>query len=462
MEERLEFDYQKEPSRDILCIDCKSFYASCEAVALNLNPLKAKLVVMSYPSDSPEERGSGLILASSPEAKKAYNISNVSRARDLPFPYPDDLFIAPPRMHLYMKIHKQINNIYRRFVDDENVETYSVDETFLDVTDSLSYFNCSTPYELAKLIQITVYEETGIYTTVGIGDNPLLAKLALDIEAKHNKDMKAEWRYEDVCTKLWPVKEITDVWGIGKRTAKRLEKLGIHSVHDLAQADYYMLKKEMGILGTQLYAHAWGIDRTFLGEHYTPKSKTIGNSQVLNRDYYDKKQIEVVIREMADQVATRLRKENVQTRCVSLWVGYSLSYVDDEGKTGFHKQVNIEATNNSHRIAETLLSIFDKYYDIQIVRNIAVNCTKLDHCRQEQINLFEPVELKDKEKKLDAAVDLVRNKYGFKTMVYASSLTDGGRAIARSSLVGGHAGGLEGIGSEEANHGTKKNKKSIR
>ncbi|MEG0727644.1 MAG: hypothetical protein RR422_08410 [Erysipelothrix sp.] len=223
-----------------------------------------------------------------------------------------------------------------------------------------------------------------------------------------------------------------------------------------------LIAKEMGILGTQLYAHAWGIDRTFLGEHYAPKSKSIGNSQVLNRDYYDKKQIEVVIREMADQVATRLRKENVQARCISLWVGYSLSYIDDEGKTGFHKQVNIEATNNSHKIADTLLSIFDKYYDIQVVRNIAINCTKLEYRTQEQINLFEPVEQKDKDRKLDEAVDTVRNKYGFKKMVYASSLTEGGRAIARSSLVGGHAGGLEGIGSEESNHGTKKNKKSIR
>lgn len=156
MDKELVFDYDKEPSRDILCIDCKSFYASCEAVARGLDPLKVKLVVMSYPSNDVNVRGSGLILASSPEAKKAYGISNVSRARDLPFPYPEDLILAPPRMNLYMKVNHQINNIYRTFVDDSNIAVYSVDETFLDVTESLSYFECESAHELARIIQIKV------------------------------------------------------------------------------------------------------------------------------------------------------------------------------------------------------------------------------------------------------------------------------------------------------------------
>ncbi|MBK2403252.1 Y-family DNA polymerase [Erysipelothrix sp. strain 2 (EsS2-7-Brazil)] len=457
----LVFDYEKEPSRDILCIDCKSFYASCEAVARGLNPLKTKLVVMSYPSESVRERGSGLILASSPMAKKAFGISNVSRARDLPFPYPEDLVIAPPRMNLYMAIHRQINEIFRCYVDDQNVSTYSVDETFLDVTDSLTYFNCKSAYELAKMIQTHVYNDTGIYTTVGIGDNPLLAKLALDNEAKHTRDMKAEWRYEDVATKLWKIESITDFWGIGNRTALRLKRMGIETIEQLAHANYNHLKKEMGVIGLQLYAHAWGIDRTFLGEVYTPKSKSIGNSQVLNRDYTNKQEIIVVIREMADQVATRLRKENKYTKCIGLWIGYSLSYIDDTGKTGFSKQVKIEATNNSARIAEALLKIFDQYYDIQVVRNLGINCTQLESPTQDQLNLFEPIEIVDRDRKLDQVVDDVRTKFGFTKLVYASSLTQGGRAIARSSLVGGHAGGMEGIESRGCDDDTEKNKKNI-
>lgn len=439
------FDYDKEPSRDILCLDCKSFYASCEAIERGLDPLKVKLVVMSYPSDNIKERGSGLILASSPEAKKAYNISNVSRARDLPFPYPKDLVIAAPRMNLYMEVNRKINNIYRTFVDDSNIAVYSVDETFLDVTESLKYFNCDSAYDLARMIQTKVFRETGIYTTVGIGDNPLLAKLALDNEAKHNKDMKAEWRYEDVSEKIWNIPELTDVWGIGSRTEIRLQKMGIYSMKQLAQYDYHKLKDKMGVLGAQLYAHAWGIDRTFLGEVYHPKSKSVGNSQVLPRDYDVQEEIEVVLRELSDQVATRLRKIGKHTQSVGLWIGYSLQYIDDEGRGGFSRQMAISPTYNSKKIAETVLDLFHKDYYGQVIRNIGINCTKLTSPYVEQLNIFESVESIDKDNDFDDVIDDIRGRYGFTKLVYTSSLLQGARAIERSSLVGGHAGGMSGI-----------------
>lgn len=445
METNLIFDYEKEPSRDILCLDCKSFYASCEAVERGLDPLTVKLVVMSYPSDNTRERGSGLILASSPEAKKAYNISNVSRARDLPFPYPDDLVIAAPRMNLYMQVNRKINSIYREFVDDSNIAVYSVDETFLDVTDSLKYFNCDRAYDLARIIQRRVYEETGIFTTVGIGDNPLLAKLALDNESKKNKDMKAEWRYADVASKLWPINDITDIWGIGHRTAIRLKNLGIETMHDLAHFNYYKLKAEMGVIGAQLYAHAWGIDRSFIGEVYVPKSKSVGNSQVLNRDYNKRDEIEIVLRELSDQVATRLRKIDKKTTSVSLWIGYSLKYVDDEGRSGFSKQIAIKPTNSSQKIAEAVLAIFNHFYYGQTIRNIGINTAKLETPTTQQLDLFDNVENQDQEDDFNAVVDEIRRKHGFTKLVYTSSLLEGGRAIARSSLVGGHAGGMSGI-----------------
>ena len=454
MRKKLVFDYNKEPSRDILCLDCKSFYASCEAVDRGLDPLKVKLVVMSYPSDNVKERGSGLILAASPEAKKAYNITNVSRARDLPFPYPKDLVIAAPRMNLYMEINRQINTVYRSFVDDNNIAVYSVDETFLDVTDSLQYFGCESAYDLARIIQTKVFKETGIYTTVGIGDNPLLAKLALDNEAKQNRDMKAEWRYEDVPDKIWAIPELTDVWGIGSRTALRLQKMGIYTVKQLAQADYHQLKDKMGVLGAQLYAHAWGIDRGFIGETYIPKSKSVGNSQVLPRDYDVKEEILVVLRELSDQVATRLRKIDQQAQSVSLWIGYSLSYTDDEGRSGFSKQMRIAPTNNSRKLADYVLDIFEQYYYGQTIRNIGINTSKLISPQVEQLNLFESYQSIDKDNDFDDVVDDIRGRYGFTKLVYMSSLLEGARAIERSSLVGGHAGGMSGI--EEAPDDKKK------
>ncbi|WP_086373346.1 Y-family DNA polymerase [Enterococcus sp. 4E1_DIV0656] len=439
------FIYDKEPSRDILCIDCKSFYASVECVARGLNPLKAKLVVMSYPNDTPEEMGSGLILASSPEAKKAYGISNVSRARDLPFPYPKDLVIAAPRMQVYMDMNKKINNIYKEFADESNHAVYSVDESFVDVTDCLKLFGAKDAVEMAKIIQTEVYKQTGIYTTVGIGDNPLLAKLALDNESKHNRNMKAEWRYEDVQNKLWAIDNLTDFWGIGKRTAIRLKRMGIETIYDLAHADYYRLKSQFGVLGTQLYAHAWGIDRTFIGQAYTQKSKSIGNSQVLNKDYTSKKELEVVIKEMGDQVATRLRRAGAKAQVISLWIGFSLGYTDSSGKRGFHQQLSIPATNSSKELSEYLLQIFDKHYKYQDVRNIGVNCSKLVFTTSLQLNLFEDPDDQLKERKVDYIVDTIRRKYGFKSIVHAHSLMAGARAITRSSLVGGHAGGLSGI-----------------
>lgn len=440
-----EFIYEKEPSRDILCIDCKSFYASVECSSLGLNPLTTKLVVMSYPSNKPEERGSGLILASSPAAKKAYGISNVSRARDLPFPYPPDLLIVPPRMNYYMQKNMEINNIYKKYVDESNHHVYSVDESFLDVTDSLKLFGVKSAKDLAKIIKADVLSKTGIYTTVGIGENPLLAKLALDNESKYNKDMIAEWRYEDVPEKLWKISEITDFWGIGNKTAKRLNQMGISSIFDLAHADYYQLKSKMGIIGTQLFAHSWGIDRSFIGQEYQAKSQSIGNSQVLDRDYTRREEIEIVIKEMADQIGTRLRRNNAKAQTISLWIGYSLGYIDFNGKTGFHQQKKVDPTNSTREISNHLLAIFDQHYSKQDIRNIGVNCSNLVYSTGLQLNLFDDPERQINDAKIDFVIDSIRKKYGFKSIVHAHSLLPGGRAIARSSLIGGHAGGMAGI-----------------
>lgn len=425
------FDYSKEPSRDIICIDCKSFYGSVECVERGLNPLKAKLVVMSYPSDDPNLRGSGLILAATPAAKVAYRISNVSRARDLPFPYPEDLIIASPRMALYMRKNMEINNIYKEYADEQNHAVYSIDESFLDVTDSLRMFGAKNANELARMIQIDVYKRTGIYTTVGIGDNPLLAKFALDLESKKNPNMRAEWRYEDVREKLWTIDTLTDVWGIGRKTAVKLYHMGIFNMRDLAHANFYELKEKFGVLGTQLFASSWGIDRSFLGQKYSPKSKLIGNSQVLNRDYTRRNEIEIVIKEMADQVATRLRRSGAKAEVVALWIGYSMGYIDRSGNRGFSQQMKVPATNSSKQIASYLLQIFNRHYKYQDIRHVGVNCSKLVFSNALQLDLFADPDEQVRDLKVDYVVDTIRKKYGFKSIVHANSLLEGGRAIAR-------------------------------
>ncbi|MGY0836846.1 Y-family DNA polymerase [Aerococcus urinaeequi] len=443
------FDYSKEPSRDILCIDCKSFYASVEAAARDLDPLTTKLVVMSYhDATGGQSRGSGLILASSPAAKKAFNISNVTRARDLPYPYPDDLVIVQPQMRLYMEKNQEINRIYKTYVDEANHHVFSIDESFLDVTDSLRLFKVSSAYEMAQKIQKDVFDQTGIYTTIGIGDNPFLAKAALDIGSKKEKSMIAEWRYEDVSKTLWQVADLTQICGIGHRMARRLQGMGINNVYDLAHSSYYVLKDKLGVMGAQLYAHAWGIDRSFLGTPYTSKDKSIGNSQVLPRDYTDKDEIAIVVKEMADQVGTRLRRAGAQTQIVGLGIGYSIGYFDAYGKRGIHKQIKVSPTNQSKVIAEAALYLLSLIYDHQVVRNISLYSGKLVYQQAVQLDLFESENKQVADMTTDRIIDTIRKKYGFKSLVYASSLKPGGRAIERSSLVGGHAGGMAGIEGE--------------
>lgn len=448
-ENNVVFDYTKEPSRDILCIDCKSFYASVEAVERGLDPLTTKLVVMSYYDDSGgQSRGSGLILASSPSAKKAYNISNVTRARDLPYPYPDDLVIAPPRMRVYMEKNQEINRIYKSYVDEANHHVFSVDESFLDVTDSMKLFKANNAYEMAQKIQKDVYEQTGIYTTIGIGDNPFLAKVALDVGAKKTSDMIAEWRYEDVPNTLWQIQDLTQVCGIGHRMARRLKGMGVNNVYDLAHTSYYVLKDKLGVMGTQLFAHAWGVDRSFLGTPYATKDRTIGNSQVLPKDYTNQDEIEVVVKEMADQIGTRLRRAGVQTQVVGLGIGYSMDYFDENGKRGIHKQIKVSPTNQSKQIAEAALFLLSRLYSNQLVRHISLSSGNLVYHQAVQLNLFDEASHQVEDMKTDHIVDRIRKKYGFKSIVYASSLKAGGRAIERSSLVGGHAGGMAGIEGE--------------
>ena len=161
----------------------------------------------------------------------------------------------------------EVNQIFRKYVADEDLLIYSIDESILKVTKSLNLFTSSGTRserrrELAKIIKDEIQKETGLIATVGIGDNPLLAKLALDNEAKSSKEFIAEWTYETVPEKIWKINEMTDFWGIGSRMKKRLNHMGIMSIEDLANWNPYTIKSQLGVIGLQLYFHTNGIDRT--------------------------------------------------------------------------------------------------------------------------------------------------------------------------------------------------------
>ena len=443
----MNFKYELEPVGDYAFIDMKSFYASCELVALGLHPLQHLLVVMSATDNT-----SGLILSSSPMAKKKLGIKNVSRKWDLPTveenPAMKNLIIAPPRMNYYIQENLKIQHVLQNYAPDEDILWYSIDEAVIDLTKSLNYFVPGSLDRRTKLaivcgqIQRDIRAATGIFSTIGMSNsNPLLAKLALDNEAKNVPSLRALWNYEDVPKKVWTIPQLTDFWGIGHRTAQRLQLLGICSIKELANTSPQLLQQTFGVMGLQLYHHANGIDRTQLSKRYLPKSTTIGNSQILPRDYTGL-EIEVVIREMAEQVAIRIRRKQLKTTSIHLFIGYSR----DEINKGFSRQMKIEETNATTPIAKALLFLFAKFYDgTSKIRQIGVSYGKLIPDNGDQLDLFTDSTTQQKKANLEMILDRIREKYGFSSIVRTSSALPYARSLKRAGLVGGHAGGAGGL-----------------
>ena len=467
------FDYSKEPRSDIAFVDMKSFYASVECVARGLHPLKTSLCVMSRADNS-----AGLILASSPTFKKVFGKSNVGRAYELPFDVKTGKFsyanarrqgievtpqyvrfienwakvthIVPPRMDEYIKVNMQIQRVFQNFGGPEDIFPYSIDEGFIDLTSSLNYFvpdDALSRWEkldrVSADIQRAIWKETGIYSTVGMSNaNPLLAKLALDNEAKKIPHMRANWSYEDVEEKVWGIPEMTDFWGIGSRMEKRLNALGIYSIRELANANPDRLKQALGVVGLDLWFHANGIDESNVHVPYRPKSRGLGNSQVLPRNYVRQRDIEIVLREMAEQVAIRMRRIKKKATVVSIHVGYS----KDEGLSSIQAQRKIDPTNRTSVLSEVVLQLFRKKYKGGAVRNVAVRYSGFVEESFGLISLFEDIEAVEKEERLQTAIDTVRDQYGFTSLLKGNALEGGSRVVARSKLVGGHsAGGLDGL-----------------
>ncbi|EAA0242920.1 Y-family DNA polymerase [Listeria monocytogenes] len=421
-------DYTHVPSRDILCVDVKSFFASVECVKRGLDPLQAFLVVMSN-----ADRAGGLVLAASPQMKKVFRIKTGSRKFEVPEDDPR-IIIAPPRMQLYLKVNELIQKIFLRYVSREDFHVYSIDEAFLDVTHSKKLFGSAEV--IAKKIQADILKELKLYVTVGIGDNPLLAKLALDNEAKHQKSGIAEWRYKDVPETVWKIRPITDFWGIGKRTAFQLERMGIYSIHGLSQMPPSYLKKRLGIIGEQLYYHAHGIDYSRLSEKYKPIEKSYGKSQILEKDYHDPNQIAIIIQEMVEEVAMRLRNHHVDTSVIHLSCGYSRYST----KNGFSHQKKIMATDSSKELVPYFLEMFWKYQENDAVRSVAVSCGGIKRKTSMQLSVFEDYTKTLQQEQLERTIDKIRERYGFKALMHANSLVAGATGLKRSALVGGHKG----------------------
>ncbi|MCX4255190.1 MAG: damage repair protein, partial [Bacilli bacterium] len=201
--------------RNFLCIDLKSFFASCECIERKLDPFKYPLVVAN-----PNQGSGAITLAVTPYLK---TLGLKSRGRLYEIPKNVKYFIAKPRMSLYIKKSTEVINVYLKYVAKSDIHIYSIDECFLDVTDYLKMYK-KTDYELALEILEDVKKTTGLCATCGIGPNMLLAKISMDIEAKHNKNFIAKWDYDDIENKLWAISPLSAFWGIGPRMEKNLNK----------------------------------------------------------------------------------------------------------------------------------------------------------------------------------------------------------------------------------------------
>lgn len=415
-----------EPFRlhdNIICIDLKSFYASAECVTLNKDPLKYNLVV----ADTRRGKGS-IVLAVSP-ALKAKGVPGRLRLFELPRDI--DIHIAKPRMSYYIYLSNQILKMYLEYFSSTDILVYSIDEVFIDATSYLKFYH-KTPYELAKFLLAELYRRFKLLATCGMGPNLLLAKFALDIEAKHNKDYIAEFNYDNLNTKLWPITDLKDVWGIGSGIEKRLHKLGINSMYDLAHFDIYQLINEFGIMGEELYLHANGIDISKIQEQPVlseRKGYNVSHTLYKNTPKY---QVEPILKDMVLTQVERLRKDNKMCQVVTLHIRFGR----DEGLASYSKQHKLsQASINVKEITSAIMALFDDVPDAKI-RKLGISLTHLKSLDDNQLDIF--TYNKKNDTKLDYATDIVNTKFGENTVFKASALKEDSQYFQRKKLIGGH------------------------
>lgn len=414
-----------EKERHFLCIDLKSFFASCECVSRNLDPFTTPLVVAN------KSQGNGAITLAVTPYLKEKGIKGRTRLYEIPKHI--KYTIVNPRMQLYLDKSKEVVSIYLDYVAKEDLHIYSIDECFLDVTDYLRFYK-KTDEELALNILNKVKEKTGLTATCGIGPNMLLAKVSMDIEAKHMENCIAKWTSEDIKTKLWNISPLSKMWGIGTRLEKRLNALGIFSIQDLALYDKNKLHDKFGIMGLELWNHTNGIDTSRICDFTNKRQeKSFSHSQVLFKDYYAEN-TKLIIEEMIEVLTTRLRASNYETSCIGLGIQYSKTIQD-----GFYHHTKIEVpTHDTEIIKNVCFLLFDRYYENLPVRKVSINLSHLEKQLGTQLNLFEDYESMKKKQVVNQTIDEVKTKFGKNSILKASNLLEDSTAIERNKKIGGH------------------------
>lgn len=417
--------------RAYICIDLKSFYASVECVERGLDPFETDLVVAD-----PSRSKSTICLAITPAMKKK-GVKNRCRIHEIP---PDLKYItAVPRMQLYIDYSAFIYGIYLKYVAPEDIHVYSIDECFIDVTAYLDLYH-RTAKELAEDLMREVFEETGITATAGVGTNLYLAKIAMDIVAKHAEDhigILDEYAFRE---KLWNHRPMTDFWRIGSGTERRLARYGMYTMGDVARASLTseeFLWKLFGVDAELLIDHAWGEEPCRMEDikRYQTRQRSLSNGQVLMRNYTWQEAL-VIMKEMTDLLTLDLVEQRLAAESFTIWISYDHRFeLPHSGGT-----VNMGSpTNNSTKIRgaveELYLSVVDRSTGI---RRLGICANKVRAEGYLQYNLFSDPGEDDRERSLQEAILQVHDRYGKNALMRGTSLLKCSTYIERNSQIGGH------------------------
>ena len=419
-----------------ICIDLKSFYASVECVERGLDPMTTNLVVAD-----PERSEKTICLAITP-SMKAMGIKN--RCRLFEIPKGIEYIIAPPRMQKYIDYSADIYEIYLRYISKEDIHIYSVDEAFLDLTSYLSTYHM-TAKEMAQMLMSVILKETGIRATCGIGSNLYLAKVALDITAKHADDFISELNEATFKSELWEHMPLTDFWRIGKGTAKTLSRYGIQTMRQIAEMDETFLYELFGIDAELLIDHAWGREPVTMADikGYRSKSNCLSSGQVLMRDYAFEEG-RLIVREMMDLMCLDLVDKKLVTSSVTLYVGYSNSLHADPSRG----TVKFEIPTSADRlIIPAVIALYNRTVDKnKMVRRINITCNQVldvDTNASHQLSFFDQSDDQGAEKnlKVQKAVLEIKKKYGKNSILKGMNYEASATTRERNRQIGGHKSG---------------------
>lgn len=410
---------------DYMCIDLKSFYASVECVLRGLDPFTTPLVVAD------KKRGDGsIILAIAPYLKK-FGVKSRCRIFDLPKELKDKIIYAVPRMKLYIDYSILVYKSLLHFFSQEDIHVYSIDESFIYIKPYKKYYGLKEE-ELAKMIIDYIYKETKLTATCGIGENLFLCKVALDIYAKKINSNVSKLSKKDFFDELWEYKPITDFWSIGNGIAKRLEKHGLFTLKDIALKPMEFFYKEFGIIGKELYEHAWGIDPTLMKDIKEPrKRKGFSSAQILFEDY-TVNDAEIILIEMVDEIVLELISNSKKANTISLNIGYSKEI---GGGFNVSKKLYIP-TDSYHLILKEFLMLFNNNILDLKVRTIGISLSGLIDSNYGQISFLDTDNTREKE--LYKTINNLKCRFGKNSVVKAISKLDKANQINRNKLIGGH------------------------